>query len=47
MNLCFAHDLILFCHGDIDSVKVIRDSLKEFKRCTGLVPSMSKSTVFC
>lgn len=41
-NLCFADDLILFSHGDYNSVKIIRDSLEEFKRCSGLIPSIPK-----
>lgn len=45
-NLCFADDFILFFHDDYDYVKVIHDSLDEFKKCSGLVPSMQKSMAF-
>ncbi|XP_071708577.1 uncharacterized protein [Rutidosis leptorrhynchoides] len=46
INLCFADDLFLFSHANSASVTVIRDSLEEFKRCSGLVPSLPKSTAF-
>ncbi|XP_071740587.1 uncharacterized protein [Rutidosis leptorrhynchoides] len=36
VNLCLADDLFLFSYGNASSVKVIRDSLDEFKRCSGL-----------
>ncbi|XP_071727851.1 uncharacterized protein [Rutidosis leptorrhynchoides] len=44
INLCFADDLFLFSNADMISVKVIFDALDEFKECSGLTPSMSKST---
>ncbi|XP_022003153.1 uncharacterized protein LOC110900576 [Helianthus annuus] len=46
INLCFADDLLLFSRGDVNLVKVIMRSLKEFEEVSGLVPSNSKSTVF-
>lgn len=46
VNLCFADDLILFCHGDPTSASIIMAALEEFKSCSGLVPSIPKSTVF-
>ncbi|XP_071687705.1 uncharacterized protein [Rutidosis leptorrhynchoides] len=46
INLCFADDLFLCAHADIVSVKVIFEALDEFKRCSGLTPSIPKSTVF-
>ncbi|XP_071708111.1 uncharacterized protein [Rutidosis leptorrhynchoides] len=46
INLCFANDLFLFSHANVDSVRVIAESLNEFKLCSGLVSSMTKSTVF-
>ncbi|GJW73196.1 putative reverse transcriptase domain, reverse transcriptase zinc-binding domain protein [Tanacetum coccineum] len=41
INLCFSDDLFLFSHGDVDSARVIMDSLDEFKNASGvpLVPS--------
>ncbi|XP_071719040.1 uncharacterized protein [Rutidosis leptorrhynchoides] len=46
INVCFADDLFLFSHADITSVKVIFDALDEFKECSGLTPSIPKSTGF-
>ncbi|GJY93983.1 RNA-directed DNA polymerase, eukaryota, reverse transcriptase zinc-binding domain protein [Tanacetum coccineum] len=46
INVCFADDLFLFARGDVNSAKVILDSLNEFKHVSGLVPSIPKSTAF-
>ncbi|XP_071712936.1 uncharacterized protein [Rutidosis leptorrhynchoides] len=46
VNLCFADDLFIFAYACTSSILVIRDSLEEFKRCSGLVPSLPKSTAF-
>ncbi|KAM0043987.1 putative RNA-directed DNA polymerase [Helianthus debilis subsp. tardiflorus] len=46
VNLCFADDLFLFSRGDVTSVKVIMDALNRFKDMSGLIPSLTKSTVF-
>ncbi|GKF66578.1 hypothetical protein Tco_0193095 [Tanacetum coccineum] len=46
INLCFADDLFLFAHGDVDSVSVIKNALFEFKEASGLVPSLPKSTAY-
>ncbi|GKC99599.1 hypothetical protein Tco_1169874 [Tanacetum coccineum] len=46
INLCFADDLFLFAHGDVSSVRVIKESLEEFKNASGLVPSLPKSTAY-
>jgi hypothetical protein len=46
INLCFADDLMLFCRGDVSSVKHIHDSLCEFESLSGLTPSPGKSNVF-
>ncbi|GJX62833.1 hypothetical protein Tco_0295733 [Tanacetum coccineum] len=46
INVCFANDLFLFARGDVDSAKVIMDSLNEFKQVSGLVPSIPKSMAF-
>ncbi|GKC98855.1 RNA-directed DNA polymerase, eukaryota, reverse transcriptase zinc-binding domain protein [Tanacetum coccineum] len=45
-HLCFVDDLLVFCNGDIESVKVIKKSLEEFSGLSGLVPNMQKSTIF-
>ncbi|GJQ98465.1 RNA-directed DNA polymerase, eukaryota, reverse transcriptase zinc-binding domain protein [Tanacetum coccineum] len=46
LNLCFADDLMLFCHGDVISASVMRRALDEFCLVSGLRPNMAKSTVF-
>ncbi|XP_071714993.1 uncharacterized protein [Rutidosis leptorrhynchoides] len=46
VNVCFADDLFLFAYASSDSVKVISNALEEFKRCSGLVSSLSKNTAF-
>ncbi|GJW06446.1 reverse transcriptase domain, reverse transcriptase zinc-binding domain protein [Tanacetum coccineum] len=45
-NLCFADDLFLFAHGDMDSAWVIMDSMDEFKNASGLIYSLPKSTAY-
>lgn len=45
-HLCFADDLLVLSHGSANSVKVIKDTLTEFSKCSGLIPNMGKSTVF-
>ncbi|GKB40686.1 hypothetical protein Tco_0885628, partial [Tanacetum coccineum] len=46
INLCFADDLFLFAHGDVNSARVIKEALDEFKDASGLVPSLPKSTAY-
>ncbi|GJZ94055.1 putative RNA-directed DNA polymerase, eukaryota, reverse transcriptase zinc-binding domain protein, partial [Tanacetum coccineum] len=46
INLCFVNDLFLFARGDVESAKVIMESLDEFKQVSGLVPSIPKSTTY-
>ncbi|GJS14114.1 putative RNA-directed DNA polymerase, eukaryota, reverse transcriptase zinc-binding domain protein [Tanacetum coccineum] len=46
INVCFADDLFIFARGDVESARVIMDSLDEFKQVSGLVPSIPKSTAF-
>nr|GEV03542.1 RNA-directed DNA polymerase, eukaryota, reverse transcriptase zinc-binding domain protein [Tanacetum cinerariifolium] len=46
VHVCFADDLLVMCHGDSNSVKVIKRALDEFSACSGLLPNNSKSTVF-
>ncbi|CAI9278120.1 unnamed protein product [Lactuca saligna] len=45
-HLCFADDLMIFCHGNKASVRVIKDSLDEFAKVAGLHPNFSKSHIF-
>nr|GEV91106.1 hypothetical protein [Tanacetum cinerariifolium] len=46
INLCFADDLFFFSHGDVNSAKVIKDALDDFKDASGLNPSMPKSKAY-
>ncbi|XP_071695235.1 uncharacterized protein [Rutidosis leptorrhynchoides] len=46
VNLFFADDLFIFSHASVGSVKVIVDALNEFKKCSGLLPSLEKSTAY-
>ncbi|GJV82219.1 hypothetical protein Tco_1518089 [Tanacetum coccineum] len=46
INICFADDLFLFAHGDVDSDRVIMDYLDEFKNASGLTLSLPKSTAY-
>ncbi|GKE20007.1 RNA-directed DNA polymerase, eukaryota, reverse transcriptase zinc-binding domain protein [Tanacetum coccineum] len=44
VNVCFADDLLVMCHGDTSSVEVIKRALDEFSASSGLLPNSSKST---
>ncbi|GKE33759.1 putative reverse transcriptase domain, reverse transcriptase zinc-binding domain protein [Tanacetum coccineum] len=46
INVCFADDLFIFAHGDVDSARLIIEALDEFKDTSGLVLSIPKSTVY-
>ncbi|GJY03648.1 hypothetical protein Tco_0369588 [Tanacetum coccineum] len=46
INVCFADDLFIFARGDVESARVILDSLEEFKLTSGLVSSIPKSTTY-
>ncbi|KAK9050851.1 hypothetical protein SSX86_030178 [Deinandra increscens subsp. villosa] len=45
-NLCFFYDLLIFVNADCDSVKVIKLALEEFSGISGLLPNLSKSTMY-
>ncbi|GKB60710.1 RNA-directed DNA polymerase, eukaryota, reverse transcriptase zinc-binding domain protein, partial [Tanacetum coccineum] len=45
-HLCFADDLMVLCNGDINSLKVVKKSLEDFSRVSGLFPTLNKSTTF-
>ncbi|GJV97001.1 RNA-directed DNA polymerase, eukaryota, reverse transcriptase zinc-binding domain protein [Tanacetum coccineum] len=45
-HVFFADDLLVMCHRDTTSVKVIKNTLDEFSACSGLIPNNSKSTIF-
>ncbi|GJV75553.1 RNA-directed DNA polymerase, eukaryota, reverse transcriptase zinc-binding domain protein, partial [Tanacetum coccineum] len=44
-HICFADDLLMFCHGDADSVRIIKEVIKEFGDVSGLLPNYNKSTI--
>ncbi|GJZ56100.1 hypothetical protein Tco_0611293 [Tanacetum coccineum] len=45
-QLCFVDDLLMLCNGDYKSVEVLKEGLMEFSKTSGLVPNMTKSTIF-
>ncbi|GJX38132.1 RNA-directed DNA polymerase, eukaryota, reverse transcriptase zinc-binding domain protein [Tanacetum coccineum] len=45
-HLCFADDLLMVCNGDMDSVKIVKQSIMEFSEISCLIPNMDKSTIF-
>ncbi|GKB32581.1 RNA-directed DNA polymerase, eukaryota, reverse transcriptase zinc-binding domain protein, partial [Tanacetum coccineum] len=45
-HLSFADDLLVLCHGDVDSISAIKEALLEFNNSSGLKPNMDKSVVF-
>lgn len=46
-NLPFANDGLLFCRGDIVSVKMMLDTIKQFSASTGLVVNPKKCKIYC
>nr|GEU85616.1 hypothetical protein [Tanacetum cinerariifolium] len=42
VHVCFADDLLVMCHGDSKSIRVIQRALNEFSECCGLMPNNSK-----
>ncbi|KAK1420027.1 hypothetical protein QVD17_29540 [Tagetes erecta] len=46
ISLCFADDLLMYFHGDSQSIKLIKESLDEFSSVSGLVPNLLKSTIY-
>ncbi|GJY32854.1 RNA-directed DNA polymerase, eukaryota, reverse transcriptase zinc-binding domain protein [Tanacetum coccineum] len=45
-HLCFADDLMVFCHRDVQSVSIVKKSLNEFSNFSGLLPNLKKSIIF-
>ncbi|KAL4588964.1 hypothetical protein LXL04_001865 [Taraxacum kok-saghyz] len=45
-HLCFADDLLIFSHGSIRAIQVVKDTLQEFQAVSGLVPNPQKSLIF-
>nr|GEU75564.1 RNA-directed DNA polymerase, eukaryota, reverse transcriptase zinc-binding domain protein [Tanacetum cinerariifolium] len=44
-NVFFADDLLMFCHADKSSLKVLKESIDEFGKVAGLIPNYNKSTI--
>nr|GEX46196.1 hypothetical protein [Tanacetum cinerariifolium] len=42
----FKDDLMVFCNGDVHSITVVKKSLNEFSRVSGLFPNLKKNTIF-
>uniref|UniRef100_A0A803PRQ9 Reverse transcriptase domain-containing protein n=1 Tax=Cannabis sativa TaxID=3483 RepID=A0A803PRQ9_CANSA len=45
-NLCFADDLVIFCKGNINSVRLIFEAFSKFCNDTGLSTNSSKSQIY-
>lgn len=45
-HLCFADDLMIFSHGDVTSVGIIKDALDTFMQASGLSINFGKSSLF-
>ncbi|GJX84964.1 RNA-directed DNA polymerase, eukaryota, reverse transcriptase zinc-binding domain protein [Tanacetum coccineum] len=44
-HVYFADDLLMFCHGDVVSVGVLKEAIEEFGAISGLLPNYTKSTI--
>ncbi|KAJ6989648.1 hypothetical protein NC653_018206 [Populus alba x Populus x berolinensis] len=45
-HLCFADDLMMFCHADLASIIVLKSSLDIFSKLSGLTINHAKSSLF-
>ncbi|GKA87978.1 RNA-directed DNA polymerase, eukaryota, reverse transcriptase zinc-binding domain protein [Tanacetum coccineum] len=45
-HLCFFDDMLVISHGEVESVRIIRDTMRELSDISILIPNMDKSTVF-
>jgi hypothetical protein len=45
-HLCFADDLTLFCHADLESIRVLKSSLDRFLKLSGLNINLAKSSLY-
>jgi hypothetical protein len=45
-HICFADDLMLFCHADPDSIMVLKSSLDKFSTLSGLTINLAKSSLY-
>nr|GEX52696.1 hypothetical protein [Tanacetum cinerariifolium] len=44
-NVCFADDLLMFCHADKIYVSILKDDIDEFGRVVDLIPNYNKITI--
>ncbi|GJY81936.1 RNA-directed DNA polymerase, eukaryota, reverse transcriptase zinc-binding domain protein [Tanacetum coccineum] len=44
-HVCFVDGLLTFCNGDMESVKTLKEAIKEFGAFSGLKTNYSKSTI--
>ncbi|GJV55061.1 RNA-directed DNA polymerase, eukaryota, reverse transcriptase zinc-binding domain protein [Tanacetum coccineum] len=45
-HMCFVYDLMVMYNGDTDSLRVVKKSLDEFSRVSGLHHNLNNSTIF-
>jgi hypothetical protein len=45
-HICFADDLMLFCHADPASVMILKSSLDRFSTLSGLAINLAKSSLY-
>nr|GEV14509.1 RNA-directed DNA polymerase, eukaryota, reverse transcriptase zinc-binding domain protein [Tanacetum cinerariifolium] len=44
-HVCFADDLLMFRHGDMNSVNVLKEAIEYFRAYSGLIPNYIKSII--
>lgn len=47
IGLLFADDLLIFCKGNLDSIKQIKVQLEKFSNASGLEANMDKFALYC
>ncbi|XP_071728929.1 uncharacterized protein [Rutidosis leptorrhynchoides] len=45
-HICFADDLLVFCNGDVNSIRAFQKVLVDFGKVSGLHPNNVKNTIF-
>uniref|UniRef100_A0A803Q8H2 Reverse transcriptase domain-containing protein n=1 Tax=Cannabis sativa TaxID=3483 RepID=A0A803Q8H2_CANSA len=46
INLCFADDLVIFCKGNLNSIRLTYEAFEKFCNATGLSANTSKSHIY-